>query len=867
VSAPLPTGTLTLLFSDIEGSTSLLRALGGDWAAALSAQRRILRAAFARFRGRELGTEGDSFFVVFPSALDAVTAAVEAQRGLAEHPWPSAGRIRVRMGLHTGEPTRHEDGYVGIDVHLAARVAAAAHGGQVVLTEATRQLVAGHLPDGVVLTDLGRHRLKDFPQPVALAQLTPAGLDGRFPPLQTLGERAHLPPQTTGIVGRNGELAELRRTLGEDGCRLVTLTGPGGSGKTRLAVAAAEALGDVFPDGVYFVALEAARTRDVLESTLAETLGLPADARSPSDLVRFLADLRLLLVLDNLEQLPESGAVVEQLLAAAPAVAVVATSRRPLHVYGEREHPVPPLTDNGAVALFTERARLVRPAFSVTPDVADDVAEICRLLDGLPLAIELAAARTKLLSPRALRTRLAADLDLAVSQTARPERHRTLRGAVAWSYGLLTPDQQRVFRALGVFAGDFGLDAVAAVFDDLDPLEAVDDLVDVSLAAVGEGWGGEPRVRLLRTISVYARELLAAADELEPVRRRHAEHYLAFVEEVAPQLRSGSFVSAKDRIEQELGNVRAALEWAVPEAGTGDDGASEELEIGLRLCQQLYWYWYACGYQAEGRRWLSRVVRAAGDQDSPQLMTSLHGLGVLLTQHGEVEQGRAALERSLAYWRRRGEPARIARELSSLAVVHRAQGEPAVAREMLAEAIDLARRAGDKERLAAALSNLAIMDVDEQRPAAALERLYEALALDRERGDDWGVVADHVNIAAGLLEDGRPGEALATLRGVTADAVGLGDPDMSVALIEMFAVTFATVQDDRRAARLLGASEAMRSALELPIDPPDAAILEKGIAPARARSAPERWRADVEAGRSIGVAEALAEAMAEALEP
>jgi len=299
----------------------------------------------------------------------------------------------------------------------------------------------------------------------------------------------------------------------------------------------------------------------------------------------------------------------------------------------------------------------------------------------------------------------------------------------------------------------------------------------------------------------------------------------------------------------------------VPDPGA--TGGAGDLEIGLRLCQELYWYWYACGYQAEGRRWLSRVVRVAGDQDSQELMTSLHGLGVLLTQHGEVEQGRAALERSLAYWRRRGEPARIARELSSLAVVHRAQGEPAVAREMLAEAIDLARRSGDKERLAAALSNLAMIDVDEQRPADALERLYEALALDRERGDDWGMVADLVNIAAGLLEDGRPAEALGTLRSVTADAVGLGDPDMSVALIEMFAVTFSAVEDDRRAARLLGASAALRSGLELPIDPPDAAILDKGIAPARERSDPERWRADVAAGRSLGIEEALVEAMAE----
>ena len=867
----LPTGTLTLLFSDIEGSTSLLRALGDDWAEVLSAQRRILRDAFARRGGRELGTEGDSFFVVFPTALDGVTAALEAQRGLADHPWPPGGRIRVRIGLHTGEPTPHEDGYVGIDVHLAARVAAAAHGGQIVLTEATRQLVAGHLPDGAVLTDLGRHRLKDFPQPVTLAQLSPPGLDERFPPLRTPGERTHLPPQATGIIGRDEELAELRRMLGEDGCRLVTLTGPGGSGKTRLAVAVAESVGEAFPDGVFFVALDAARTRDVLESTLAEALGLPADARSPSDVLRFLAELRLLLVLDNLEQLPEAGAVIEHLLAAAPGVAVVATSRRPLHVYGEHEHAVPPLTlpgrngvdGSGAMALFAERARLVRPGFALTPDVAEDVAEICRLVDGLPLAIELVAARTKLLSPRALRARLAADLDLAVSQTTRAERHRTLRGAVTWSYGLLSPEQQRTFRALGVFAADFGLDAVAAVAESgPDPFLAVEDLVDVSLVTVGEGWGGEPRVRLLRTISVYARELLTAAQALEPARRRHAEHYLAFVEEVAPQLRTGMFLSAKDRIEQELDNIRAVLEWTVPETGAAAAESGDELAIGLRMCQALHWYWYACGYQAEGRRWLSRVVEAAGDMDSPELMASLHGLGVLLSQHGEAAQGRDALRRSLAYWRRQGDEARIARELSSLAIAHRALEEPDLAREMLVEAVELARRSGDPERLAAALSNLAIMDVDEGRPADALERLHEALVLDRGRGDTWAVVADQVNISGALLEAGRPADALRTLRDIAATAVGLGDPDMSVALVELFAVAFAGLEDPRRAARMLGSAAAMRDTLELPIDPPDAAMLERGAGPLRDRSDPERWRADVDAGRGLGVEEALAEALA-----
>ena len=370
-------------------------------------------------------------------------------------------------------------------------------------------------------------------------------------------------------------------------------------------------------------------------------------------------------------------------------------------------------------------------------------------------------------------------------------------------------------------------------------------------------------MRLLRTIAVYARELLEAAGELGPVRRRHAEHYLAVAERVAPQLRTGAFLSAKDRLERELGNFRAALEWTVPEAPPGPDATGAgDLSTGLRLCQALHWYWYACGYQAEGRRWLSRVVAAAGDQDSPELMVSLHGLGVLLAQHGEAEQGRDALRRSLAYWRRQGDEARISRELSSLAIAHRALEEPDVARGMLAEAIELARSSGDDERLAAALSNLAIMDVDEGRSAEALERLREALVLDERRGDTWAVVADQVNIAGALLEDARPGEALATLREVAGTGAGLGDPDMTIALLELFAVAFGQLDEVRRAARMLGAATAMRDALELPVDPPDAAMLERGIGAVRDRTDPAVWQAHVDAGRGLGGDEALGEALA-----
>jgi class 3 adenylate cyclase len=466
----LPTGTVTFLFTDIEGSTNLARTLGSGWTQVLQEHNEILRQAIRDRGGIDLRTQGDALFAVFSSALDAATAAATAQRQLALHPWPSDGPVRVRMGMHTGEGRPGGDDYVGLDVHRAARIAAAGHGGQVLLSETTAALVAEALPDGMSLLDLGLHRLKDFDQPDRIHQLTITGLPTAFPPLKTLETPTNLPAELTSFVGREHQLGEVERLL--ESARLVTLTGPGGSGKTRLALRAASALLDRFLDGVFFVDLAAITEPHLVPSVIASALGTGERGWLPT-LETLKIELRhrtMLLVLDNFEQVMGASGAVADLLTAAPAMRFLVTSRGPLRVRGEQEFPVPPLdlpdplrppgpddlARYEAPALFVERATAIDPGFSVTRENASAVVEICRRLDGLPLAIELAASRLRLMSPAGMLERLDRALPLlAGGSRDLPARQRTLRAAIGWSYDLLSPEMGALFRRVCVFAGGF----------------------------------------------------------------------------------------------------------------------------------------------------------------------------------------------------------------------------------------------------------------------------------------------------------------------------------------------------------------------------------------------------------------------------
>jgi len=871
----LPAGTLTLLFSDIEGSTKLLRRLGDRYGEALSIQRALLRACFAEYGGHEMGTEGDSFFVVFQSADGAVSCCVAAQRALAAQAWPEGVPVRVRMGLHSGEPTPHEDNYMGMDVHRAARIAATAHGGQVVLSEATRRLAASRLAASglaaeVSIRDLGFHRLKDIEEPERIYQLVAAGLPERFPPLKSLGAPTRLPVPLTPLVGRDAALEQVGAALTRPGVRLVTLTGTGGVGKTRLSLAAAAALDKAFQHGVFFVALAAVRDAGVMWKTIADGLDVVGDGPAVDAVSGYLRDRRALLVLDNLEQLDGAAGVVAGLLAAAPGLTVLATSRRPLHLHGEQELPVPPLevpcegkteevAASGAARLFVQQAAMVRPAFALTPANADDIAAICRRLDGLPLAIELAASRVRLLAPRALLARLRHSLDLAAADIGQPSRQQTLRNTIAWSYDLLAPDLAEAFRRAGVFAGGFDLDALAAIAmaepgpeTGSDPLELAAGLLDVSLITVTDGPDGEPRVGMLETIREYALDRGEQAGDLDDARRRHAQYYAGVAEQADEQLRGSgpAHLAALDRLETEHANLRAALAWSLETAAAGPGPADRErAATGLRLVQALAYFWYRHGYATEGRRWLERAIELTAEDGGAPLGQAAHWLGVLLQQQGEMQDALSLLERSLAIWRDLGDRDQEARELNSLGITHHFLGDLDTARALLEDSAAISREIGSGFRLAAALTNLGQAESDAGNFDHATQVLQEALAVDRKEGDMLGVAIDQQSLAGVSLRAGRSREARDQLSEMVDYVASSGDPELLASTLELAAAATADLGEGLRAARLTGAAEAVRQKTGIPIKQPE--LLERFLAPARARIAPEEWGDELAAGRAL----------------
>jgi predicted ATPase/class 3 adenylate cyclase len=879
----LPSGTVTMLFSDIEGSTVLLSRLGDAYADVLDGQRRVLRKAWAEHGGTEMGTEGDSFFVVFPTAQGAVAAAAQAQRELADYPWPSGERMRVRMGIHTGSPALIDGAYIGMDVHRAARIAASAHGGQVVVSQTTANLAGSSSLAGFTFRDLGLHQLKDLPEPERILQLVIDALSADFPPLRSLGTTSSLPRPPSSLLGRDGELAELVAMMSSPGVRLVTLTGSGGSGKTRLAIALAERLVDSFPDGVYFVPLASVTTGDVMWTSISEVLNVPPEGRIPPGFFEHVAYRTALFLLDNLEQIEAADAVVAELLNHGPQVVVIATSRRPLHIGSEHEHPVPPLElpvgctleqiqRSGAVQLFVQQVCRVRPSFVLSQANAGAVVDLCRRLDGLPLALELAAARCKVLSPSALLTRMDKALDLTAAGSLTSARQKTLRDTIAWSNDLLDARQQSFFRRLGVFAGGAGLEAVGVVAEDVlqgdDPLDFVAGLVDVSLVTVTEDHTGEPRVGLLETIRAFALEQLHRLAELDAVRRDHAQYFQKLVAPLERTMSGGTEeqrLIARGWFEIEHDNLREALTWTVAAHDECPDPA--RVKLGMLLCRGLTRLWIDGGYFAEARSWLEQVLAASDGQQTSETAFCLCCLGSIRRLEGEYEDAAEILTRAVALARRMSPARDIAIALWVLGWCERDLERAQSAQAAFEEALAVARKSHELDLEIHNLTALGVVYSDRSDHRHAVQLHQEALDLAVKSGDDYTTLLTRVYMASSLSGMGDLGNSHRAFHESLPALLRIGDQEALADTAESYAGLLAAMGKEDHAVRILGSADAFRERINMPRPPHDGAQLREKLAICRTTLGAHAWETAYQSGRNLNLEETLRQADAATYQP
>jgi predicted ATPase/class 3 adenylate cyclase len=738
-----PTGTVTFLFTDIEGSTKMWERDAATMQAALARHDEILQRAIEANGGYVFKTVGDAFCAAFVSTTDALDAALQGQRTLLAEGWDEGCVIRARMALHSGEAEERAGDYFGPTLNRVARLLSTGYGGQILVSRAARELAGDRLPPGTSLEDLGEKRLKDLTRPERIFQVLAPELPKDFPALKTLdARRNNLPAQPSALVGREREISEVCGRMREPGIRLLTLTGPGGTGKTRLGLQAAADLLDEHRDGVFFVALADINDTALVPTAMAGPLGVVESAELPLEdvLKEYLGRRELLLVLDNFEQVLDAVPLVGKLLSACPKLKVLATSRATLRLNGEQEYPVPPLTlpDPGrlppvemleryeAVRLFAERARAVKPGFVLDGD-APAVAEICARLDGLPLAIELAAARTRLLPPKAMLKRLGDRLKfLTGGARDLPGRQQTLRGAIDWSHDLLDEEDRHLFRRMSVFSGGRTLEAMEAICDaegDLDVLAAVESLLEKSLLRQEEGSEDEPRFVMLETIHEYAREKLEDSGEAVQTRRLHAEYFLALAEEAEPEFVGPDQIAWMDRIEAEHDNMRAALSWCM----------ERREEWALRLAGALEVFWIARCHFSEGRRWSEEALTKV-EEVSPARAKVLQGSGFMAYREGDYEKARQSLEQSLALCRQSGDMKGEARSLCFLGEMATDLHDLKRASGLLAQSASISRRLGDEPDLAYTMNNLGALALYRGDLVEANTTLEEAMVLARDAG-------------------------------------------------------------------------------------------------------------------------------------
>lgn len=911
--AELPTGTVTFLFSDVEGSTRLLTRLRGRYAEVLAEHQRLLRAAFGEHGGREVHTEGDAFFVAFVRASDAIAAAVSAQRSLASHRWPEGVEVGVRIGVHTGEAEVRDEDYVGLDVHRAARICAAGHGGQVLISSSTRELVADALPADVALRDLGEHRLKDLDRPEHLFQLVVGDLPADFPALASLspgGVRpGGLPPSPNRTIGRADDVRALVDRVRVDGVRLLTLTGPGGVGKTRLGLESARAVAPDFGDGAHFAALAALERPEDVPGAVVKALAIVVLSGESAEQAaeRFLAAKHLLLVVDNFEHVLAAAPFVGRLLGACPALTVLATSREPLGLQAEERYPVSPLALPGparatledadalagvdAVALFCARARARDPGFDLDDANAPAVAEICRRVDGLPLAIELAAARCGLLSPDDIARRLDDALG-AMGSGARdaPARQQTLRATVDWSHDLLDDAEKQCFARFAVFAGGATVQAAETITD--AGLDTLDGLVAKSLLVLRRDARASTRLGMLETIRAYAAERFTSTPDEQAVRERHCRHYLALAQRHGSEraLWGASGNEHLASLDAEIDNAHAALGWAIGQA---------DAERALALAAALGCYWLMRNRYAEAVDWVDQALDLLGAGAHPALRAlALRTKSRCLGQMGRAAQQPAIVAELEAIARRLGDPALLSQALQQR-VQHEINSERLdVADAVADEALRWARAADDEWEVAeasrgkaVAASSIADLRDRVDRAASLLSDVgnvhqlanllnsaaYAALCLGGDR-DATDFAARATPIAHALddrfermINSGNVGLA-ALLTGATDTASHAFREELTLCRdmvvrpvvsegLRGLAAVAAVGGDDERAATLVGAADANR--YDTPEDPVAARLDETFFEPARTRCGTEAWNAAAREGSRLPFEDAIAYALEE----
>lgn len=819
----LPTGTVCFLMTDIEGSTRLAGRLGDAFAQALDEHFGLLDAAITAHEGTLVSSEGDSVFAVFSSARQAIAAAIDAQRALGAHSWPADEQVKVRMGVHAGEALLGGRDYTGLEVHRTARIAAAGWGGQILVSEAVYALAGAALDDGVSLRDLGQHQLRDLPAPEHLFQVCAPGLPVEFPPPHgtTTNTATNLPTPLTRFVGRRRELAELRSMLEKE--RLITLTGPGGTGKTRLAMETARSMTDAFPDGVWFVALDVVRDPGLVVATIAQVLNVPEQPGQPlaALVAERLSKARSLLVLDNLEQVVGAAPDIGALLAAAPDLRVLGSSREPLRIAGEHVYAVAPLSlpaEPGrptaaeisqweSVELFVERARAVRPDFELNDGNAADVAAICRRVDGLPLAIELAAARVNLLAPAQILSRLDHRLTmLASSRRDLPDRQRTLRGAIDWSHDLLSPGEQAVFRRAAVFVGGADLDGLLAVIDadaalGTDPLELLSALVDRSLIRSRQD-GAEARFEMLETIREYAAERLTESGEEPAISHHHAVYFADLAEASRDVLSRPDRDAVLDRLDAELANLRAAVAWTL---------AAGDPALGLRIAVALKDFFHTRSHLTEGRAMLDQLIAASsGPELQRQRREALGVAAELANWHTDYARSAQLTDEWIALLESTGDRRQLGQAKVGVGWSNVA-GDPERARDAFREAEAIAREFDDATMLLVALQglSLALLHLGENEEARTLAT--EAITVGDRSGDSYTTAFNFLTLGVVALRGGDPagagedfGEALRRALAAHAD-IGI------VTALDAHSELALTTGDPANATRLTALADRMRA--------------------------------------------------------